>query len=141
MKLTAALFPYRTLSVSQIPGTFGQGWPGLLYLSTYSFLTPQAQQRAGLSSTGQQAFTDIVPYHEAAHQWWGNVIGWSSYRDQWIDEAIANYLALALRRQQKAVGARASRLARALPQTAHRKSLPARTHLRTRLERWLSATG
>ncbi|MGH9742249.1 MAG: M1 family metallopeptidase, partial [Candidatus Acidiferrum sp.] len=87
-------FPFRTLSVSQIPGTFGQGWPGLLYLSTFSFLSPQAQNRAGLSSTGQQAFTDIVPYHEVAHQWWGNVVGWSSYRDQWIDEAIANYLAL-----------------------------------------------
>jgi aminopeptidase N len=29
-----------------------------------------------------------------AHQWWGNVVGWSSYRDQWIDEAIAQYLAL-----------------------------------------------
>ena len=87
-------FPFRTLSVSQIPGTFGQGWPGLLYLSTFSFLSPAAQHRAGLSSTGQQAFTDIVPYHEVAHQWWGNVVGWSSYRDQWIDEAIANYLAL-----------------------------------------------
>ncbi len=87
-------FPYRTLSVSQIPGTFGQGWPGLLYISTFSFLSPEAQHRAGLSSTGQEAFTDIVPYHEVAHQWWGNVVGWSSYRDQWIDEAIANYLAL-----------------------------------------------
>ena len=87
-------FPFRTLSVSQIPGAFGQGWPGLLYLSTFSFLTPEAQHRAGLSPTGQQAFTDIVPYHEVAHQWWGNVVGWSSYRDQWIDEAIANYLAL-----------------------------------------------
>ncbi|MGC1615917.1 MAG: M1 family aminopeptidase [Candidatus Acidiferrum sp.] len=87
-------FPFRTLSVSQIPGTFGQGWPGLLYLSTFSFLSPEAQNRAGLSSAGQEAFTDIVPYHEVAHQWWGNVVGWSSYRDQWIDEAIANYLAL-----------------------------------------------
>jgi len=87
-------FPFHTLSVSQIPGTFGQGWPGLLYLSTFSFLSPEAQHRAGLSSAGQQAFTDIVPYHEVAHQWWGNVVGWSSYRDQWIDEAIANYLAL-----------------------------------------------
>ncbi|MGB7280713.1 MAG: M1 family aminopeptidase [Candidatus Acidiferrum sp.] len=87
-------FPYRTLSVSQIPGTFGQGWPGLLYLSTFSFLSPEAQNRAGLSSAGQEAFTDIVPYHEVAHQWWGNVVGWSSYRDQWIDESIANYLAL-----------------------------------------------
>jgi hypothetical protein len=87
-------FPYRTLSVSQIPGTFGQGWPGLLYISTFSFLPAEAQNRAGLSSARQEAFTDIVPYHEVAHQWWGNVVGWSSYRDQWIDEAFANYLAL-----------------------------------------------
>ena len=87
-------FPFRSLSVSQIPGTFGQGWPGLLYLSTFSFLTPEAQHRAGLNTTGQEAFTDIVPYHEVAHQWWGNVVGWSSYHDQWIDEAISNYLAV-----------------------------------------------
>lgn len=87
-------FPFRNLSVSQIPGTFGQGWPGLLYLSTYSFLPSEAQQRAGLTITGQEHFTELVPYHEVAHQWWGNVVGWSSYPDQWIDEAIANYLAL-----------------------------------------------
>jgi len=87
-------FPFHTLSVSQIPGTFGQGWPGLLYISTYSFLSSEAQNRAGLSASRQEAFTDIVPYHEVAHQWWGNVVGWSNYRDQWIDEAIANYLAL-----------------------------------------------
>ena len=87
-------FPFRNLSVSQIPGTFGQGWPGLLYVSTFSFLSPEAQQRAGLSPSGQEHFTELVPYHEVAHQWWGNVVGWSSYRDQWIDEAISNYLAL-----------------------------------------------
>jgi hypothetical protein len=87
-------FPFRNLSVSQIPGTFGQGWPGLLYVSTYSFLSSEAQQRAGLSTTGQEHFTELVPYHEVAHQWWGNVVAWSSYRDQWIDEAIANYLAV-----------------------------------------------
>jgi hypothetical protein len=87
-------FPFHNLSVSQIPGTFGQGWPGLLYVSTYSFLRPEAQQRAGLSTAGQEHFTELVPYHEVAHQWWGNVVAWSSYRDQWIDEAIANYLAL-----------------------------------------------
>jgi len=86
--------PFHTLSISQIPGTFGQGWPGLIYLSTFSFLTPEAQNRAGLSQSHQEAFTDIVPYHEVAHQWWGNLVGWSSYRDQWIDEAISNYLAL-----------------------------------------------
>lgn len=87
-------FPLRSLSVSQIPGTFAQGWPGLLYVSTYSFLSSEAQQRAGLNTTGQEHFTEIVPYHEVAHQWWGNVVGWSSYRDQWINEAIAQYLSL-----------------------------------------------
>ena len=87
-------FPFHNLSVSQIPGTFGQGWPGLLYVSTYSFLPAEAQQRAGLSTAGQEHYTELVPYHEVAHQWWGNVVAWSSYRDQWIDEAIANYLAV-----------------------------------------------
>jgi len=94
-------FPYRNLSVSQIPGTFGQGWPGLLYISTFSFLPHSAQQRAGLSPSTQEHFTDLVPFHEVAHQWWGNVVGWSSYRDQWIDEAISNYLALMFADSQK----------------------------------------
>jgi len=97
----SAPFPFRTLSVSQIPGNFGQGWPGLLYLSTYSFLPPEAQHRAGLSSADQEHFTDLVPFHEVAHQWWGNIVGWSSYRDQWIDEAIASYLALLFADSQK----------------------------------------
>jgi hypothetical protein len=96
-------FPFQKLGVSQIPGTFGQGWPGLLYISTYSFLPPAAQQRAGLTESGQEHFTELVPFHEVAHQWWGNVVGWSSYRDQWIDEAIANYLALLFADSQRNV--------------------------------------
>jgi Peptidase family M1 domain len=94
-------FPFQKLSVSQIPGTFGQGWPGLLYLSTYSYLPAEAQQRAGLSESGQEHFTELVPFHEVAHQWWGNVVGWDAYRDQWINEAIANYLALLFADTQK----------------------------------------
>ena len=93
--------PFHQLSVSQIPGTFGQGWPGLLYLSTYSFLPAETQQRAGLSESGQEHFHDLVPFHEVAHQWWGNVVGWSSYRDQWIDEGLANYMALLFVDSQK----------------------------------------
>ncbi len=62
-------FPFHHLGVSQIPGAFGQGWPGLLYLSTFSYLPPETQERAGLNSTSQEAFTDIIPVHEVAHQW------------------------------------------------------------------------
>ena len=100
-KPSSGAFPFQKLSVSQIPGTFGQGWPGLLYLSTYSYLPAEAQQRAGLSESGQEHFTELVPFHEVAHQWWGNVVGWDSYSDQWINEAIANYLALLFADTQK----------------------------------------
>src|SRR5258707_11917777 len=93
--------PFHQLSVSQIPGTFGQGWPGLLYVSTFSFLPAETQERAGLNTSTQEHFHDLVPFHEVAHQWWGNVVGWSSYRDQWIDEAMATYLSLLFADSQK----------------------------------------
>jgi len=32
--------------------------------------------------------------HEAAHQWWGDLISWSTYRDQWLSEGLANYSSL-----------------------------------------------
>jgi hypothetical protein len=87
-------FPFARLAVAQIPGSFGQGWPGLLYLSTLSFLSTAEQSRAGIGKRTQDQFSELVPVHELAHQWWGNVVGWGSYRDQWIQEGLANYLAL-----------------------------------------------
>ena len=38
--------------------------------------------------------SDNVVAHETAHQWWGDLISWKGYRDQWIFEALANYSAL-----------------------------------------------
>jgi len=35
--------------------------------------------------------TEMVRAHELAHQWFGNKVGWTSYHDQWISEAFANY--------------------------------------------------
>ena len=87
-------FPYHQLVVSQVPGTFGQGFPGLLYLPSLSFLPDRAQQLVGMSSNSQEALNEIIPYHEVMHQWWGNVVGWDSYRDQWLTEGLANYIAL-----------------------------------------------
>jgi hypothetical protein len=87
-------FPFEQLDVSQIPGTFGQGWPGLVYLSTLVFLSQSAQERAGFSALAQEEARELIPFHEVAHQWWGNVAGSAEYRDVWIQEAMANYLAL-----------------------------------------------
>jgi Peptidase family M1 domain len=87
-------FPFERLDVSQIPGSFGQGWPGLVYLSTLVFLPQSAQERAGFSVLAQEEARELIPFHEVAHQWWGNVAGSAEYRDGWIQEAMANYLAL-----------------------------------------------
>jgi hypothetical protein len=87
-------FPFERLAISQAPGSVGQGWPGLLYLSTLSFLPADAQRRAGLGEHGSILFSELMPYHEVAHQWWGNLVGIGSYRDQWVHEALADYLAL-----------------------------------------------
>lgn len=87
-------FPFDHLDVSQIPSAFGQGWPGLLYLPTLVFLPPEAQQEVGAGARTQQQINEMVPFHEVAHQWWGNEVGIASYRDNWIQEAMANYLAL-----------------------------------------------
>jgi aminopeptidase N len=32
----------------------------------------------------------VVTAHEMAHQWWGQTVGFRSYRDQWMSEGFAN---------------------------------------------------
>jgi hypothetical protein len=87
-------YPYRSLVLSQLPGRMSQGWPGLIFLSSYSFLSPEEMQRAHISPTDAILFSELMPIHETAHQWWGDLVGWKSYRDQWLVEALANYCAL-----------------------------------------------
>jgi len=85
-------FPYPRLSVSQVPGQFGQGWPGLVYLPTLSFLSPSERAQLGLEKS-EEVQNEVTVAHEVAHQWWGNQVGWQSYRDQWLSEGLATYAA------------------------------------------------
>jgi hypothetical protein len=83
------------LAVSPIPGSFGQGFPGLIYLSTRSYMPPELAAR-GLSAqaAARQAFNlDLLEVHETAHQWWGNRVSTGVYRDSWLMEALANFSA------------------------------------------------
>ncbi len=82
------------LTVSPIPGAFGQGFPGLVYLSTLSYLGPQERPKAARSEFSQVFFSEILHAHETAHQWWGNLVISGSYQDDWLMEALANYSAL-----------------------------------------------
>jgi hypothetical protein len=80
------------LTVSPIPGTFGQGFPGLIYLSTLAYLKSlPASSRVPVTPQVELFFQDVLQAHEVAHQWWGNRVTVATYRDLWLMEALANY--------------------------------------------------
>jgi len=72
---------FDTIRVTEIPYSYGQGMPGLIHLPWGTFQSEQpiwdAQFRA----------------HEVAHQWWGHQVRWDSYHDQWMSEAISEFVA------------------------------------------------
>ena len=82
------------LTVSPIPGMFGQGFPGLIYLSTLSYLKSLPASRGPTTLQVELFFQDVLQAHEVAHQWWGNCVTAATYRDAWLMEALANYSAL-----------------------------------------------
>jgi hypothetical protein len=79
----------KTLEVAPVPGRFGQGFPGLIYLSTFTYVQP-----ASMDIRQSRFFTELLDAHEAAHQWWGNVVTSAGYHDDWVMESLANYSAL-----------------------------------------------
>jgi hypothetical protein len=94
-------FPYSSLAITQMPGPLSQGWPGLVFLSSYAFLTSEERERLHLSSYQKLLFGELVQAHETAHQWWGDAVLWKGYRDVWLSEALANYCALLALEQEK----------------------------------------
>ena len=90
------IFPYPSLSLTQMPGSSSQGWPGLIFLSSYVFL-PAAERRPvppADQEYDRTLYDQLMTTHEVAHQWWGDAVLWKGYRDQWLMEALANYCAL-----------------------------------------------
>src|SRR6201993_917923 len=83
-----------------MPGRLSQGWPGLVFLSSYAFLNPGEQAELHMEATESNLVQLVLP-HEIAHQWWGDLVGWRTYRDQWISEALANYSALMMMETEK----------------------------------------
>src|SRR3989440_1448477 len=86
--------PYSRIAMTQQPaGFFGQAWPTLVYMPYTAFLDPT--QRAQLLGTrgGTDNFWKYVAPHEIAHQWWGHIVGWDSYHDQWMSEGFAEFSA------------------------------------------------
>ncbi len=71
--------------------TFGQSWPSLIFMPYLAFLDGTQRQRLGLA--GANDFVEQVGFHELAHQWWGHLVGASTYRDVWLEEGFAEFSA------------------------------------------------
>ena len=96
--LSQTLGPYAfsTLSLAENPSTDSQGWPGLVFLSSYVYLSPEQREALKLPSADQVIYGDIMMPHELAHQWFGDKVSWASYHEQWLMEGLANYCSLML---------------------------------------------
>ena len=86
--------PYTRIAMTQQPAAgFGQAWPTLVFMPYLAYIdTTQRTQLLGTRG-GTDTFWRYVAPHEVAHQWWGHIIGWDSYRDQWMSEGFAEFSA------------------------------------------------
>jgi len=92
-------YPYSSLALTQMPGDLSQGWPGLVFLSSFAFLSDQEAIDLKLDPVTRELNRQVL-VHETAHQWWGDLVLWKSYRDQWIAEGLANYSSMLLLEQE-----------------------------------------
>jgi aminopeptidase N len=87
--------PYGRIAITQQPQfNFGQSWPTLVYLPVSAFL--DSTQRYMLMGSATFRFSDFIQEvtpHEVSHQWWGHLVGWASYHDQWLSEGFADFSA------------------------------------------------
>jgi hypothetical protein len=82
------LFKHMQLT-QQSACNFGQSWPELVWIPICYYFDTTVRHQLGLD-WGDRGYWKVVTPHEVAHQWWGNTVGFSSGRDQWMSEGFAD---------------------------------------------------
>ena len=85
-------YPFRALSISEVPQKPDIGYPALINISSLTIVEKEEYKK------------EIILAHEAAHQWWGHLVSWRTYHDVWLSEGLAEYSAH-LYLEQKDAGA------------------------------------
>lgn len=93
---TFGTYPLDYLTVATVPRGFSQGFISCVTLSQYLMTSRGGvwvvKEYEGNNPRKEGRIETVA--HELAHQWWGNIVGWDSYRDQWLSEALADYSAV-----------------------------------------------
>ncbi len=89
-------YPFSSLSLTENPNPSSQGWPGLIFLSSYAYLSHQQLETINLTPLDRVIYSEIMMPHELTHQWYGDEVSWASYHEQWLLEALANYCSILL---------------------------------------------
>jgi len=82
-------YPLDEMTVVVLPRGYSQSFLGFITLAQSVAIAEDFETH----DSGRWT-RELTISHEIAHQWWGNEIGWWSYRDQWLSEAMANYAGL-----------------------------------------------
>jgi hypothetical protein len=72
-------YPYPIFRGAYHPFPFGQGFATTIMIP-------------GADRANRRTYSFIA--HETSHQWWGDMVLWRSYRDQWLSEGFADYSGL-----------------------------------------------
>ena len=74
--------PSPQLRAAAIAGWHGEAFEGFLQLAQLTF------------NEDHPGHTEAFRAHQVARQYWGHLVGWRNYRDQWLSESFAQYSAL-----------------------------------------------
>jgi hypothetical protein len=88
--------PFKAVSVFEQPVIrSGQSWPYLIFPSNERLL--ETSNNPHLQESG--VMRDYYVIREMSHQWWGHLVGWKTYHDEWLSEGMADFAESAYFRQ------------------------------------------
>src|SRR5262249_6357022 len=84
--------PYPTFGLAVVESLLPGG-----HSPAYFALLQQPVNAPGITWRNDPAafsnYPEFFLAHEAAHQWWGQAVGWRNYHEQWLSEGFAQYFA------------------------------------------------